>query len=351
PGDADREGSGLIAAAKTHPQRADPADEAGRLWLRLRVRPRRVGCVLRPRLFPRRARPSDVLRSARPRLRAGNPQAAGVLGKAQTGACRARELSRLRRRPANSLGTTGTLALPIGVAQETEPARNVSDVMPITYRSPGTRHRGWREEAYRLFQRRLSMRKLLTAAAVALISNAAQAEVHEFRFGGSTWRVEISSNCRDIACVRVSEERARARKAAKPVKSARPSEPVVARKVAAPKLAAPKAVSPEVATPVVPAPPPVAPAAAAPPAAVAAMPPRIAPGPEPRIEFQPTDDRRQSLLIVEDATPAPQLAAVEPRSEPDSAEPSPLGVWLTEKGEGRVRIEPCGPALCGYADG
>jgi len=81
------------------------------------------------------------------------------------------------------------------------------------------------------------------------------------------------------------------------------------------------------------------------------MPPGIAPSTEPRIELQPTDDRRQSLLIVEDATPAPQLAAVEPRSEPDSAEPSPLGVWLTEKGEGRVRIEPCGPALCGYADG
>ena len=28
---------------------------------------------------------------------------------------------------------------------------------------------------------------------------------------------------------------------------------------------------------------------------------------------------------------------------------SPLGVWLTEEKEGKVRIEPCGANLCGYA--
>jgi uncharacterized protein (DUF2147 family) len=28
---------------------------------------------------------------------------------------------------------------------------------------------------------------------------------------------------------------------------------------------------------------------------------------------------------------------------------SPLGVWLTEEKEGKIRIEPCGAHLCGYS--
>jgi hypothetical protein len=184
------------------------------------------------------------------------------------------------------------------------------------------------------------MRKLLTAVAVALISTSAQAEVHEFRFGGSMWRVEISGKCRDLSCVHVSEREnapARPRKATKPVKSAAPSAPVAAPKVAAP--AAP-------------------PAAFTSPAAVAAVPSApatAAPLAEPKIDSRPADDPRPGLLIVEDATPVPQAAPIEPRIEPKtelaSAEPSPLGLWLTEKGEGKVRVEPCGPALCGYTDG
>ena len=191
------------------------------------------------------------------------------------------------------------------------------------------------------------MRKLLMAVAAALISTSAQAEVHEFTFGGSTWRVEISGKCRDLSCVHVSEREnapARPHKAAKPVKSAAPSAPV----------AAPKAAAPKVATPAVAAPPaPVAPPAAA--AAVPSTAPAYVGKTEPKVDSAPADDPRPGLLIVEDATPAPQAALIEPtvarKTEPASAEPNPLGLWLTEKGEGRVRIEPCGPALCGYAEG
>jgi uncharacterized protein (DUF2147 family) len=32
-----------------------------------------------------------------------------------------------------------------------------------------------------------------------------------------------------------------------------------------------------------------------------------------------------------------------------AATPSPLGLWLTEERQGRVRIEPCGVNLCGYS--
>jgi hypothetical protein len=194
------------------------------------------------------------------------------------------------------------------------------------------------------------MRKLLAAAAFALISASAQAEVHEFRFGGSTWRVQISGKCRDLSCVRVSEEKAaaRARKAAKPVKSAAPS----------PVAAAPKPAASKVATPAAAVPPVAAPAAAAAPSATAPVPssaPATFAKAEPQIDPAPADDPRLPLLIVEDATPAPQPAVTEPRIEPTipsaSAEPGPLGVWLTEKGEGMVRIEPCGAALCGHTEG
>ena len=41
--------------------------------------------------------------------------------------------------------------------------------------------------------------------------------------------------------------------------------------------------------------------------------------------------------------PKPQAAV------PAAAANSPLGVWLTEEKEGKVRIEQCGPNLCGYS--
>ena len=53
------------------------------------------------------------------------------------------------------------------------------------------------------------------------------------------------------------------------------------------------------------------------------------------------------------AAPAPvQSAAVAPAAPPVATahDPnSPLGIWLTEEKEGKIRIEPCGTNLCGYA--
>jgi uncharacterized protein (DUF2147 family) len=43
------------------------------------------------------------------------------------------------------------------------------------------------------------------------------------------------------------------------------------------------------------------------------------------------------------AKPAPVAAA------PAQAAATPLGVWATEDNKGKVRIEPCGESLCGYA--
>jgi hypothetical protein len=61
--------------------------------------------------------------------------------------------------------------------------------------------------------------------------------------------------------------------------------------------------------------------------------------------------------------PAPAVAAISPAPAPAApgslpipvttgvAQPtkSPLGLWLTEEKEGKVRIEQCGPNLCGYS--
>jgi uncharacterized protein (DUF2147 family) len=41
-------------------------------------------------------------------------------------------------------------------------------------------------------------------------------------------------------------------------------------------------------------------------------------------------------------TPAPATSAVQPAT-------TPLGLWLTEEKEGKVRIEQCGANLCGYS--
>jgi uncharacterized protein (DUF2147 family) len=40
---------------------------------------------------------------------------------------------------------------------------------------------------------------------------------------------------------------------------------------------------------------------------------------------------------------APKAVTETPRPAP----PSPVGIWIAENGEGRVRIDPCGEALCG----
>ena len=47
--------------------------------------------------------------------------------------------------------------------------------------------------------------------------------------------------------------------------------------------------------------------------------------------------------------PPPQKQAAVPAASAPSSANSPLGVWLTEEKEGKVRIEQCGPNLCGYS--
>jgi uncharacterized protein (DUF2147 family) len=59
----------------------------------------------------------------------------------------------------------------------------------------------------------------------------------------------------------------------------------------------------------------------------------------------PSDERPGIVASAKEdiALPATKAAPEAPRA----ASPSPIGNWIAENGEGRVRIDPCGQALCG----
>jgi len=99
---------------------------------------------------------------------------------------------------------------------------------------------------------------------------------------------------------------------------------------------------------------PTQPAPAEPPPAVAATPADSA-APAP---FQQDTAPAASPPVVATAPVAPPPASPPPPVQQQAAVPpavtafpanSPLGLWLTEEKEGKVRIEPCGANLCGYS--
>jgi uncharacterized protein (DUF2147 family) len=69
----------------------------------------------------------------------------------------------------------------------------------------------------------------------------------------------------------------------------------------------------------------------------------------------PAPQVQQDAAPVITPAPAPVVATAPAQPTPapaTSATPSatsPLGLWLTEEKEGKVRIEPCGANLCGYS--
>jgi uncharacterized protein (DUF2147 family) len=205
------------------------------------------------------------------------------------------------------------------------------------------------------------MKRLLAVAALLLASSAAQAQ-YSFEYGGRTIRIDPDRGTVSIPGVYdntgrkskrartdqdATHKQQQAPQEAKVDPQAQPQQP--ADTAATPAAPAPANASPEPPASIVnnapadtaalptPPPPPVPPAsapleAAAPnpppapaPAAVAAVPP---PAPVP----------------VQRPQAAAPVAAAAPR-DPNS----PLGVWLTEEKEGKVRIEQCGANLCGYS--
>jgi len=109
---------------------------------------------------------------------------------------------------------------------------------------------------------------------------------------------------------------------------------------------------------------PAAPASTAP-SETAAIPPASTPAPDQPPPVQPPPAAAVTTpAIAPPATaaappappvapkPAETVATASPPQQPAAAprDPhSPIGVWLTEEKEGKVRIEPCGANLCGYS--
>jgi uncharacterized protein (DUF2147 family) len=205
------------------------------------------------------------------------------------------------------------------------------------------------------------MKKLLAIAALLLASTAAQAQ-YTFEYGGRTIRVDPDRGTVSIPGVydnsgrRVkrsrNEDGDRSRKQAPQQAKTDPQAPPA--EAAAPPPAPAEQAPAAAATVAVPAAP-VPPAATEPTTTTAAVAPAdtaLAPPPPPApAAIAPAPQVQQEPAPA--PKPAPAVAAVTPAPAPPPAAPqaanSPLGVWLTEEKEGKVRIEQCGANLCGYS--
>ena len=204
------------------------------------------------------------------------------------------------------------------------------------------------------------MKKVLAIAALLLASTAAQAQ-YTFEYGGRTIRVDPDRGTVSIPGVydnsgrrskrSRNEDGDRPRKQAPQQAKTDPQPPPVEAAVPPPAPAEQTAPAP---APAVAAPAPVAPAATEPTTTTAAVAPAesavVAPPPPPAASVPAPQVQQEPVPAP---APAPAVAAVTPPPAPPPAAPqaanSPLGVWLTEEKEGKVRIEQCGANLCGYS--
>jgi len=188
------------------------------------------------------------------------------------------------------------------------------------------------------------MKKLFAVAAFLLASTAAQAQ-YSFEYGGRTIRIDPDRGTVSIPGVydnsgprtkRSHSDRdgARPRKQQSPEQAKTDPPAPAANPAPAEKVPAPADTSPE------------------PSAATAG----VAPADTITSGEPPTGGRavQQDTARATKPEPAPVVATAPP-SGPQPATPgihsanTPVGVWLTEEKEGKVRIEQCGANLCGYS--
>ena len=207
------------------------------------------------------------------------------------------------------------------------------------------------------------MKKLLAIAAFVLASTAAQAQ-YTFEYGGHTIRIDPDRGTVSIPGVydNTGRRSKRARGDQDSDKSRKQQTPQDAK--ADPQTPSPAPAPAEQAAPppaaAIPPPPPLPEPATTTannaPADTAVAPPPLPPLPAPAPPLQ------QDAAPLPSPAPAPAVAAVPPSPSPAAAvlpaspapaairDPnSPLGIWLTEEKEGKVRIEQCGANLCGYS--
>src|SRR5689334_2487813 len=210
------------------------------------------------------------------------------------------------------------------------------------------------------------MKRLLAMAAFLLASSAAQAQ-YQFEYGGRTIRIDPDRGTISIPGVydNTGKKSKRAKSDAKSDsaksdtksdqdaphgKQDAKAEPQAAPAPADTAAAPPAPLPPASAAP--PAPPPTVTTTNAP-SDTTVLPPPAPPPPAPLPPVQ-----QAAPLPSAPSPPAPTVATA-PSQVPSQAIPepaqrtrdtnSPVGVWLTEEKEGKVRIEQCGNNLCGYS--
>jgi uncharacterized protein (DUF2147 family) len=188
------------------------------------------------------------------------------------------------------------------------------------------------------------MRKLFAVAAFVLASTAAQAQ-YTFDYGGRTIRIDPDRGTVSIPGVydnsgRRAKRSDRARKPQTPEQAKiDPQTPVGV--TSAPTEQNPAAVPAADANTATANVAPVETPAATPAPAIAPA-PQTAQDPAPVAKPAPPPVVATAPVAAPVQTPAPVTAAA---PSPNS----PLGIWLTEEKEGKVRIEQCGINLCGYS--
>ncbi len=182
------------------------------------------------------------------------------------------------------------------------------------------------------------MKHFIAVAASMLASTAAHAgDSYTFDIGGRTVHIEAPSDCRTTDCISVSipgiyesgpkrGKRARDDATREQAKSDPVGRPVQPATTPRPELRPTVASDPAPAVP-------------------ASAPPAIA------TTAQPQPQPAQEAVAM---SPSSAVVANAPVSNPEQQQQtatvaSPLGLWLTEAKEGKVRIEPCGSNLCGYS--
>ena len=206
------------------------------------------------------------------------------------------------------------------------------------------------------------MKKCLAIAVLLLASTTAQAQ-YTFDYGGRTITIDPDRGTVSIPGVYDNTGKKAKRSRSEDGDPDRPGKKAPQQAKTAPQAA------PETATPPAPAeqatapaaaPAPTAPASTAPaPAtasrgetssATAAVAPAGAAAPAPQLQpSAPAVEPAPAPVAAPQPAPAAQKQAAAPATSTPSPANSPLGVWLTEEKEGKVRIEQCGPNICGYS--
>jgi hypothetical protein len=196
------------------------------------------------------------------------------------------------------------------------------------------------------------MKKLLAIAAFLLASTAAQAQ-YTFEYGGRTIRIDPDRGTVSIPGVydNTGRRSKRARGDQDSDKSRKQQTPQDAKVDPQPNAAPPptdQPASPPAAAN--PAPQPATATANNAPADTAAVPPPPSvPVPAPQVQQDAAPAPKPAPAPTVAAVPPPPPAAPAPATAAVRDPNSPLGIWLTEEKEGKVRIEQCGANLCGYS--